>query len=188
MEKDIFTDNPSRQRYDIRFAGSGGQGVILASVVMAQAAVLSGRHTVQSQSYGPEARGGACRGEVIISDNQIWFPKIILPDVLVVLSAEAARKYVSDVSENALIIIDSHIKIPDDLKACKVVRIPVLETAAFKLKKPMTANMAAAGAVNALLNLFDQKVLEEGIRRHVPAETFDLNIKAMEAGMRLVTL
>lgn len=186
MENEIISDQTVAQRHDIRFAGSGGQGVILASVIMAQAAVISGKHAVQSQSYGPEARGGACRGEVIISDHPIWFPRIISPDVLLLLSKEAARKYAEDVSENAVVIIDSQIEVPKALKTCNVLCIPILETASSVLKKPMAANIVAVGAANAVLNLFDDSVLEEAIRRHVPAETYDLNAKAMEAGVKLI--
>ena len=96
---------------EIRFAGDGGQGVILASIILAEVAVNSGYNVVQTQSYGPEARGGACRAELIISSEDIDFPKVQFPDITLLLSQTAAEKYLVDKSSTGIIVLDDKINI-----------------------------------------------------------------------------
>src|SRR5512136_1327867 len=96
------------KRYEIRFSGAGGQGLILAGVIMAEAAsIFEGIQAVQSQSYGPEARGGASKSEVIISDGPIDYPKVTKCDALLAMTQEAADKYSSDLKEGGVLLIDS---------------------------------------------------------------------------------
>ena len=95
-------------RYDIRFSGSGGQGIITAGILLAQAAAIKGgKNAVQSQSYGPEARGGASKAEVIISDDEINYPKIVSPDIVISLTQEAYNKYAVDLKDDAVVIVDT---------------------------------------------------------------------------------
>ncbi len=95
-------------RYDIRFSGSGGQGIITAGILLAQAAAIKGgKNAVQSQSYGPEARGGASKAEVIISDDEINYPKIVNPDIVISLTQEAYNKYAVDLKDDAVVIVDA---------------------------------------------------------------------------------
>ena len=92
------------KRYEMRFAGSGGQGVILASVIMAEAAVIAGLNTVQSQAYGPEARGGVSKAETVVSREKIWYSKVTRPNFLLALTQSALEKYVNDVRECGIIM------------------------------------------------------------------------------------
>jgi len=96
------------QRYEIRLSGAGGQGLILAGKILAEAAAIyENKNATQSQSYGPEARGGASRSEVIISDGDIDFPKASALDLLLCLTQEACDKYVGDLKTDGLLIVDS---------------------------------------------------------------------------------
>lgn len=98
---------------EIRLGGSGGQGLILAGIILAEAAILDGKNSVQSQSYGPEARGGSSKVEVIISNEYITYPKVLKPDILLTLASSAYLCYKNDMKENGIIIIDESI-IPND--------------------------------------------------------------------------
>lgn len=173
----------ANDRYELCFAGSGGQGVILASIIFAEAALLSGRKAVQSQAYGPEARGGSCRAEVILSSDNIWFTKVTHPDFLLVLTQQALNQYAGQVRANGLILADSGLTPPEGNVQC--VRLPILRIAREDVKNLMTANIVATGAVNSLLNLFSDEVLKEAVRRHIPAGTEQINLRALEAGRQL---
>ncbi len=174
-------------RYEMRFSGSGGQGVILASVIVAEAAVAEGLQTVQSQAYGPEARGGMCKAETILSRDKIWFSKVTSPNFLLALTQQSLDKFGKDLAPGALVMADSSLAVPADLDPARVLRLPILETARDKVGKVMTANIVAVGAIGKALGLFSEEALYEGVRRHIPAGTEELNWKALEAGEALVS-
>lgn len=174
-------------RYEMRFAGSGGQGVILASVILAEAAVASGIHAVQSQVYGPEARGGVCKAETIVSRDTIWYSKVTRPHFLLALTQASLDKYSKELADNAVVMIDDGLAPPEWLDPARVIAIPILETAKEKVGRAFTANIVAVGAINAVLRLFDSESLREGVRRRVPAGTEELNQKALAAGAALIT-
>lgn len=172
------------QQYEMRFVGSGGQGVILASVIFAEAAVISGFRTSQSQSYGPEARGGMCKAETIVSRESIWFTKVTDVDFMLALNSKAYEKYVPDCSEKTLIIADESL----GLKSGKnLVVLPIIHTAVETVGKEVTTNIVAVGAVNAVLGLFSDEVIEEAVWRHIPKGTEELNLKALKAGKALIS-
>lgn len=173
-------------RYEMRFTGSGGQGVILASVIFAEAAILSNLNTVQSQSYGPEARGGMSKAETILSRGAIWFSKVIRPNFLLALTQVAFNQYAENLAENAVVIADESLKLPSSLNPSQTLFLPILRTARDTIGKPMTANIVAVGAINAALGLFDQDIIEEAVRRHIPSGTETLNMKALHAGADLI--
>ena len=174
-------------KYEMRFTGSGGQGVILASVIIADAAVLSELNAIQSQSYGPEARGGASKAECIISPEKIWFSKVQRPDFLLALTQGALDKYAADLGPDAVVMIDDSLKAPANIAPEHVVSVPILRSAAEKVGKAFTANIVAVGAINALLRLFDDEVLYEGVKRHIPAGTEEINLRALQVGASLIT-
>lgn len=174
------------KRYEMRFTGSGGQGVILASVIFAEAAVLADINAVQSQAYGPEARGGMCKAETVISRDQIWFSKVVCPDFLLALTQKSLDQFASNVAEDAVIIVDSSLNIPESLSGKRVLSLPILSAAVEKVGKAMTANIVAVGAINKALGLFDNEVLFEAVKRHIPAGTEALNEKALAVGEDLV--
>ena len=159
---------------ELRLAGSGGQGVILATVILAEAAILAGKYTAQSQAYGPEARGGSCKAEVLISEAPIGFTKVQKPTFLMVLTQKALDDYGHDLPE-----------IPQELNLPHLTQLPILRTAQEKVGKAMTANIVAVGAINALLGLVSQDVLREAVMLHVPKGTEALNARALEAGLAL---
>ena len=174
-------------RYEMRFAGSGGQGVILASVILAEAAVIAGLNTVQSQAYGPEARGGVSKAETVISRGQIWYSKVTSPNFLLALTQASLDAYTRDLAEGACVMIDESLTIPEGVDPAQVISIPILVTAREKVGKAFTANIVAVGAINAALSLFSGEEMMEAVKRHIPAGTEEINRKALDAGAELIT-
>ena len=175
-----------KKRFEMRFAGSGGQGVILASVILAEAAVIRGLHTVQSQAYGPEARGGVSKAETILSGEPIWYSKVTRPDFLLALTQSSLDAYAGTLAEDAAVMMDASLVRPAGLDEERVIAVPILRTAAEVVGKAFTANIVAIGAINAALRLFDGETLLEAVRRHIPAGTEEINKKALDAGAALI--
>ena len=167
---------------ELRLTGSGGQGLILAGVILAEAALIDGKKAIQSQSYGPEARGGASKAEVIISESDIDFIKVQKCGLLLCLTQAAYDKYGKDFT--SVLILDTRLslKYPEPEK---VVKIPILDSAADKLGKPMVANIVALGAINGLLKLVSRESLTKAVLNRVPKGTEDLNKRALELGYEL---
>lgn len=166
---------------EIRLSGSGGQGLLLCGIILAEAAILDGKNAVQTQSYGPEARGGASKSEVIISDDDIYYPKVRKPDIFLALTQEAYDKYVGSVKENGIIIVDQSVKVSDVKCAC-IHSLPILDTAKNVVGKAMVANIVALGTINRITGLVSPEALENAVLSRVPKGTEDLNRKALEAG------
>ncbi len=175
------------ERYEMRFTGSGGQGIILASVILAEAAVIDGYNAVQSQAYGPEARGGQCKAEAILSRDEIWFTKVMSPAFLLCMTQASLDKYGPDIADGAIVMIDASLTVPDYLDPARVLSVPILQTAKDVVGKIMTANIVAVGAVNAVLGLFSEDALRQSVCRHIPAGTEELNLRALEEGARLIS-
>ncbi|MCL4370225.1 MAG: 2-oxoacid:acceptor oxidoreductase family protein [Chloroflexi bacterium] len=171
-------------RKEIRLAGFGGQGVILSGLILAVAAgIHEEREVAQTQSYGPESRGGACRAEVVISDEEIDYIKCMDPDVLVAMSQPALDRYLGEVDSNrAAVLIDSSLvsKVPEGV--AHLYPIPVTDIAEFKLGKKVVANMVMLGALSAITGIVSREGLEAAVRSTVPGKTIDLNLKALEQG------
>jgi len=167
---------------ELRLTGSGGQGLILAGVILAEAALIDGKHAIQSQSYGPEARGGASKAEVIISDENIDFIKVQKCDMLLCLTQAAYDKYGKDFT--SVLILDSRLDMTYPAPE-KVVKIPILDSTVEKLGKPMVSNIVALGAINGLLKLVSKDALAKAVLDRVPKGTEDLNKKALELGYEL---
>ena len=118
----------SKMRKQMRLSGSGGQGVITAAIILAEAAVSEGKDAVQSQSYGPEARGGASKSEVIIDDGTIFHPHVKHPDFVLAMTQKAADKYYTDLADDGMLVIDSDL-VPDAPNVKNVVSIPITKLA-----------------------------------------------------------
>ena len=172
-------------KMEIRLAGSGGQGVILATIILAEAAIIAGKNTAQSQSYGPEARGGMCKAEVIISDEVIGFTKVTHPTFLLALTQASLDKYAKEAGEDCILMADASLDLPKGLKMKKVYSLPILETAKTEVGKAFTANIVAVAAINEALKLVSLKDLEEAVFRHIPRGTEEINRKALYAGEKL---
>lgn len=172
-------------QFEIRLSGSGGQGLILAGIILAEASIKDGKNAVQSQSYGPEARGGASKAEVIISNEEINYPKVKESDLLLALTQLAYNKYIDSLKKGGTLVIDSNINhsIRDDIN---VISIPILDTANNKLKKPLVANIIALGAINCISEIVSENSLKSAVLGRVPRGTEALNERALEEGIKLI--
>ncbi len=170
----------------VRFSGAGGQGLITAGVILAEAAMLDGRNVVQTQTYGPEARLGSCKSEVIVSAGTIAYPEVTVPDVLLCMSAEAARKYMPKARHDTVVIVDSTNIGPEITGPGHLVRMPITE-AAVKVGSKVVANTVALCALNTVVPVVSRESLMAAIAARVPAKFRDLNKRAGEAGERLAT-
>lgn len=170
-------------RVEVRFSGSGGQGIILAGVILAEAAAIyDNKNAVQSQSYGPEARGGASKSEVIISDGEIDYPKAIHIDILLALTQVACDKYSPDIKEGGVLIVDSREVRKAPKGAFRVYTVPIFDLAENAIGKRIVANIIALGAVVGLTGVVSRKAIEEAVLARVPRGTEDLNLKALQVG------
>lgn len=172
-------------RKEIVLSGTGGQGVILAGLILAEAAVAEGLNATHNQSYGPEARGGASRAEVILSTEDIHFAEIDQPDIMVALSQEACTKYAKTVRPGGLLIIDPYWVKKVDVTGVKVVEIPVTETAMKLFGKDVAGNIIALSALNGMLELVSEEAQREAVLLRVPPSSREMNLAAMEAGYNL---
>ena len=177
-------------RYEIRLAGSGGQGVILAAVILGEAAVLhEGLAAVQSQSYGPEARGGSSKSEVVISKGSIDYPKATALDLQVILTQKSCDEYVKDSKPGSVVIIDDFFieEIPD--VDADVFHPPIVRTAREKIGKEIVVNMVALGAAAGALEkkgIMKPESIRKAILARVPKGTEELNGRAFDEGYALV--
>jgi 2-oxoglutarate ferredoxin oxidoreductase subunit gamma len=169
---------------EIVLSGTGGQGLILAGQILADAVIRDGKNTVQTQSYGPEARGGASKAEVIISDGEIDYPKVTKPDILLVMSREALKKYAGSISENGILIIDDTY-ITDPLpNGANVFAVPYTRIAKENLGKEMFANVVALGALAAITGIVTKESLQAALISRIPPGSEALNKKALELGWK----
>lgn len=174
------------ERYEIRFSGSGGQGLILAGVIFAEAAtIFDGINAVQSQSYGPEARGGASKSEVIISDRVIDFPKATAIDLQLSLTQESCNKYYKDLKPDGTLLVDTDFVQEIPKGTFKVVKLPIIRTASEEIGKAFVANIVALGAITALTGKVKIESVEKAVLSRVPKGTEELNKKALMAGYEL---
>lgn len=166
----------------IRIAGFGGQGVILSGHIIGRAASIhdSGFATL-TQSYGPEARGGSCSSEVVISDQPIGYPYVRDPDILVTLSQEAYTKYGQDLSLQTLTIIDPDLVKPDSTHSPAPLTIPATRMAR-SMGRPVVANIIMLGYLAAVSDLVPPESLKESVLASVPKGTEELNAKAFDSG------
>ncbi|HUT69441.1 MAG TPA: 2-oxoacid:acceptor oxidoreductase family protein [Desulfatiglandales bacterium] len=174
------------ERCRIVFSGSGGQGVITAAIILAEAAVLhEGLNAVQSQSYGPEARGGASRSDVIIADTDIRFPKVIQPNVLVCLTQEAYNRFSGLIRPGGLLLTDSHY-VQEERKAdAWQVELPMYKTVMDTIGRPIVFNICMLGALIGLTQLVKIDSVMKVLQSRIPPGFLDVNKQALELGLHL---
>ena len=174
-------------KLELRLSGSGGQGVILAAIILADAAIEQGINAIQTQSYGPEARGGASKAEVIISKNEINFPKVVTPNILLCLTQSSYDKYVATLNKNGILIVDENVNVNLNVDY-KIYKLPILDTAQSKLGTHMVANIISVGAVYALIgeDVISKEIMVNSISHRVPPVTVSKNIDAFEEGIKLI--
>ena len=176
-----------KERYRIVFSGSGGQGVITASIILAEAAVIfEGLNAVQSQSYGPEARGGATRADVIISNRDIRFPKVTQPNILISLTQEAYSKFSASIRPGGLLLTDSHFVKHERKVDARQVSLPMYETVLEKCGKAVVYNICVLGAMLGLTRLVSTDSILKVLEKRVPTELLPLNRTAFEVGLSMV--
>jgi len=175
------------KRYEIRIAGFGGQGVVtIGKIVGVAAALFEKKNAVQTQSYGPESRGGACKAEVVLSDGEIHYPKVRSADVLVALSQTAQDVYLKELKPGGLLIIDPLTVVKETLRSdIRVVKVPTAEIA-LKVGNKRCQNMVALGALCQLTGVISQNALERAIEETVPPKTLSQNIEAFKKGIEYV--
>lgn len=167
------------------FSGTGGQGLILAAIMLADAAVLAGQNVVQSQSYGPEARGGASKAEVIISDEAINYPKVQRPDLVLSISQEAYKKYGLTLDEKAKLIVDDTYVPETKPRSRNFYSLPLTKVTRTEFGSEQSANVVALGAVAAISRQLSLEHVREAVRQRAPKGTTDRNLKALELGWQL---
>jgi 2-oxoglutarate ferredoxin oxidoreductase subunit gamma len=174
-------------RYEIRLSGAGGQGLILIGKILAEAAAIyDEKNATQSQSYGPEARGGASRSEVIISDGDIDYPKATNIDLLLAMTQEAVDKYASEVKDGGIIITDTNYIIKSPEGNFSLYSFPITKIAEEKVGKKIVANIVALGAIERLSQVVSDEAIINAIRARVPKGTEEMNITAFKYGQELV--
>ena len=169
-------------RYEIRLSGSGGQGLILMGIILAEAVgIYDGRYVAQTQSYGPEARGGLSKSEVVISDEEIDYPKAMKLDLLLAMNQKSCDDYFPDLKPEGLLIIDSTFV--TQIPTSKAFQIPFTRIAREKFKREVVANIIALGALTQLSSMVSPKAMESAVLGRVPKGTEKLNRDALRAGI-----
>ncbi len=168
---------------EVRLSGSGGQGMMLAGTFLAEAAgIYEDKYIVLCKSYGPEARGGACRSELIISSEPIVYPEVQEPDLVLAMTQEACDKYYEDLKSGGIMIIDpEHVKDIPGING-KVYEIPLTEIARNTVGTEITANVVALGALTAIVEWVSPDALKSAILDRTPKGTEELNEKAFNCG------
>jgi 2-oxoglutarate ferredoxin oxidoreductase subunit gamma len=179
-------DGAAAARVEIRCSGSGGQGILLAAAIIAEAAAALGRRVVQTQSYGPEARGGASKAEVIVASEPIDYPEVQHPDVSLVLSQAAYDKYAADTRPGGLLIYDSGLVEPDPADESLVrCGLPFTQAASDELGKKVVTNIVALGALVAVSDVLPADAVRKAVVSRVPPRFRELNEQAYGLGLRL---
>ncbi len=171
-------------RYEVLLAGQGGQGLILAGVILAEAAATyDGKNVAQTQSYGPAARGGACKAEVVISDERIDYPKVTEANLLLALSQEACDKYCQDLRQDGVLIVDSILV--HQVPTARAYRVPITKIAEEATGRRLMANIVALGLMVGLTGIVSREAIESAVAARAPTGTQELNLKALHAGLQL---
>lgn len=170
-------------RYEIRLSGVGGQGLLLAGLILAEAAVRDGKNATQTQDYGPEARGGASKSEVIISDGEIDYPKLMKCDLMLVMSQAACDKYCHDLGRDGILVADSSNvdRLPHQVHPYLV---PITDIAKNEIGKVITASVVALGVITELSGVVSRDAIKAAVLARAPKGTEDMNVRALEAGFR----
>lgn len=169
-------------RYEIRLSGSGGQGLILAGVILAEAlGIGDGKNVVQTQSYGPEARGGASRADLVVADGEIYYPKTMKLDLLLALTQEACDKYYPDLKEGGTLIVDSTMVTQVPTK--NYYGLPFMQLAREEVGIVMVANVVSLGAISELTGIVTRDSVRNAVLARAPRGTEEKNKKALELGI-----
>ncbi|BCL62748.1 2-oxoglutarate ferredoxin oxidoreductase subunit gamma [Desulfomarina profundi] len=174
------------KRTRLVFSGSGGQGVITAAIILAEAAVIhEGINATQSQSYGAAARGGATRSDIILSEGEIHFPEVVQPNVLVCLTQEAYNTYSSIVRPGGTLLTDSRFVKPIKKIDARQTELPMYDTVMKEIGKPIVFNICVLGALIGITELLKPASLMKAVADRVPKDFLEMNNKAFDLGLSL---
>jgi 2-oxoglutarate ferredoxin oxidoreductase subunit gamma len=174
-------------RMEIRLAGEGGQGMILAGIILAEAAAIyDNKNAIQTQSYGPEARGGASKAEVVIAQGEIDHPEVIMADVLVAMSQEACDKYAGNLKKDGLLIVDQERvgRVPSS----RAIKVPITRLAQESSGKSITASVVALGVLVGLTGAVSRDAITKAVAARAPKGTEEMNKVALSAGFAAADL
>jgi 2-oxoglutarate ferredoxin oxidoreductase subunit gamma len=172
-------------KQEFLLTGTGGQGLILAAIMLAEAGINADQNVAQSQSYGPESRGGASRAEVIISNEAIHYPKVEKPDFVLTLSQEAYEKYGLYLNEDAILIVDNDQVTVVKPRSINFYSLPITNTARTQFGSEQNANIVALGVVASLSGKIPLENVLQAVLQRAPKGTAELNIKALELGWQM---
>ncbi|MCK5696242.1 MAG: 2-oxoacid:acceptor oxidoreductase family protein [Desulfobacula sp.] len=174
------------QRSRLVFSGSGGQGVITAAIILAKAAAIyDNKNAIQSQSYGAAARGGSTRSDIIIDDSEIYFPKVIQPNILVSLTQESYNKFSSIIRPGGLLLVDSkYVTIGKKVDA-KHIALPMYDTVMKEIGKPIVFNICMLGALISISGLIKPASILQVLETTIPEDFMEMNKKALDLGMAM---
>lgn len=179
-------NNNNNNRYEVRLSGSGGQGLVLAGVILAEAlGIYEGKNVAQTQSYGPEARGGASRSDVVVSNDEIYYPKTTDLDLLLCLTQESCDEYYKDLKEEGILIVDSERV--RQLPTHRAFSIPFIRTAKDKVGTPVVANVVSLAAIAAISGICTRESIESAVLKRAPMGTEEKNKLACDLGYELGT-
>lgn len=168
------------------FSGSGGQGVITAAIIMAEAAVIhSGKNATQTQAYGAAARGGATRTDVIISDKKINYPGVIQPNVLMTLTQDAYNSFSSIIRPGGLLLSDSRYVETGRKVDGKQLELPMYDEVMEKIGKPIVYNICALGALIGITQILEPEAIIKVLEARIPKDFLEMNYRALDLGLVL---
>ncbi len=174
------------KRYRIVFSGSGGQGVITAAIILAEAAVIvEGMNATQAQSYGAAARGGATRSDIIISEEEINFPGVVSPNILVCLTQESYNSFAPIIRPGGQLLTDSRFVKTTKKVDARQIELPMYDKTLEKIGKPIVFNICVLGALIGLTEIVHPESLLRMIEKRVPVDFIEMNKKALELGLEL---
>jgi len=159
--------------------------MILAGIILSEAAAIgAGKNVAQTQSYGPEARGGASKAEVIISENSIDYPKVIQADLLLAMSQEACDKYGREIKPEGWLVVDEG-EVKRAPSHPRTLRVPITRIAEEEVGRGITANIVGLGIIVGLTGIVPREAIAQAVERRAPPGTKEINQQALEAGLTL---
>lgn len=170
-------------KYSVRISGAGGQGLLQAARILAEAAAIyDDKNAAESCSYGPEARGNAARAEIIISNEAIDYPKVESVDLLMALTQQAYDKYINDAGAESIVVVDQRVETGENVEGRKLYSVPFAQIAESECGRPAMANIVALGFFAEISSVISEKSIRQAILARVPKTSEDIYIKAYEAG------
>ncbi|WP_428624278.1 2-oxoacid:acceptor oxidoreductase family protein [Sedimenticola sp.] len=168
------------------FSGSGGQGVITAAIILAEAAVIfSGKNATQTQAYGAAARGGATRSDIIISDEKINYPGVLQPNILMTLTQNAYNSFSSIIRPGGLLLSDPRFVETTRKVDAKQLELPMYEKVMEKVGKPIVYNICTLGALIGITQILEPETVLQVLEERIPKDFQEMNMRAFDLGLVL---